>query len=88
MIFLLSTFLLLFSQFHCVFSADVHIENAKLFNEFIKLLLGFNPEHSKHEITVANAAKFLELVEKNVAKEILTAQIFAHNSPNEVNLEK
>ena len=78
MIFQLIT-LLLFSQFHCALSNE--IENAILFNEFVKVIFDMNdvgPQPSEHSVakealSVVEAAKILEMVEKNVAKPILAS---------------
>ena len=75
------------SQFDCVFSDEKLIENANLFNEFVKVLLDKNEAGtSKHDetnktiLSIADAAKILELVEKNVAEKI-------HNPSNEATMQ-
>ena len=87
MIFLLP--ILFFSQFNCVFSDEKHIENANLFNEFINVVLDMCPGPSEHEagrkiLNVANAAEMLEMVEKNVAKQILASSNVTREQIHEV----
>ena len=88
--------LLLLAQFYCVFSNDKHIENADLFNEFIKVVLDKHEGILKDEahssrvskLSVVDAAKILDLVEKNVAEKILHTSVKKSMQILEVNFLK
>ena len=96
MIFLLLPLLLL-SHLHCVFSHDKHIENADLFNEFIKVLVDKNEgastsTHKTHRevsnLSIVDTARILDLVEKNVAEKILDSSVKKTMQIDEVNFLK